>query len=144
MFHGTGKPEMNKRLRSLIVFGELAGFLFAILVVWVDEVADLPHFLFNAPKVPARFEEALWESAFVLIICCCVIATTLWMLRRITRLESYIEMCAWCRKIKVEKRWISFESYLSEKDKLTTTHGLCEACAEKQLAAIEGREMKKR
>ena len=135
---------MNKRLRSLIVFGELAGFLFAILVVWMDEVADIPHFLFHAPKVPARFEEAFWESAFILIVCCAVIAVTLWMLRRITHLESYIEMCAWCRKIKVDKRWVSFESYLSEKDKLTTTHGLCESCAEKQLAEIERRDMKKR
>jgi hypothetical protein len=135
---------MDKRLRSLIVFGELAGFLLAILIVWLDEVADLPHFLFNAPKVPARIEEAFWESAFVLIVCGCMIVSTLWMLRRITRLESYIEMCAWCRKIKVDKRWISFESYLSEKDKLTTTHGLCEACADKQLAEIEGRETKRK
>jgi hypothetical protein len=131
-------------MRSLIVFGETAGFLLAILIIWLDEVADLPHFLFNAPKVPARFEEALWESGFALLVCGCMIAVTFWLLRRITRLESFIEMCAWCRKIKVEGRWISFESYLSEKDKLTTTHGLCEPCAEIQLAKIEGRETKKK
>jgi hypothetical protein len=133
---------MDKRIRSLIVFGEMAGFLLAILVIWLDEVADLPHFLFNAPKVSARFEEAFLESAFVLLVCGCVIASTLWLVRRITHLESFIEMCAWCRKIKVEDRWVSFESYLSEKDNLTTTHGLCEPCAEKQLKGIESRKRK--
>jgi hypothetical protein len=124
---------MDKRIKILIVFGETLGFALALLVVWMDEVADLPHLLFRTPRVSPRIEEALLESAFVLLVCAGVVASTIWLFRRIRRLESFIEMCAWCRRIKVDGRWISFESYLSEKNNLITTHGLCEQCAKEEL-----------
>ncbi len=122
---------------SRIVILEVVGFVAVVAVIWLDELADLPYYLLGTPRTPGRLPEAFLESLLVLIVCAGVVASTIWLFRRIERLESYIVMCAWCRRVRVDGRWITFEEYLCEKDNLETSHGLCNACAEEQIRAIE-------
>ncbi len=128
---------MDSKATSRIVILEMVGFAAVIAVIWLDELADLPYYLGIAPRMLPRVPEAWLESGLVLIVCAGVIACTIWLLRRIVRLESYIVMCAWCRKVRVDERWITFEEYLSEKDNLQTSHGLCKACAAEQIRVLE-------
>jgi len=128
---------MRPNAMSRIVILEMVGFVAVIVVIWLDELADLPYYLLGTPRTPGRLPEALLESLLVLIVCAGVVASTIWLFRRIERLESYIVMCAWCRKVRVDERWITFEEYLSEKNSLQTSHGVCKACAEKQLRVVE-------
>ncbi len=128
---------MHPKATSRIVFLEMVGFVAVMAVIWLDELADLPYYLNIAPHMPPRVPEAILESALVALVSVGVIASTIWLFRRIERLESYIVMCAWCRKVRVDGRWITFEEYLSEKNNLQTSHGLCKACAAEQIRVIE-------
>ena len=128
---------MSTKAMPWILVLEAVGFVAVLVVVWLDEVADLPHYLAGTPQSPARMPEALMESLLVLVVCAGVVASSIWLFKRIERLESFIVMCAWCRKVRVDGQWITFEEYLSERDNLRTSHGVCKACAEEQLRAIE-------
>ncbi len=128
---------MRPKTMSRIVFLEMVGFVAVMAVIWLDELADLPYYLNIAPQMSPRVPEAILESALVMLVGTSVIVSTVWLLRRIERLESYIVMCAWCRRVRVDGCWITFEEYLCEKDNLETSHGLCKACAEEQIRAIE-------
>jgi hypothetical protein len=131
------KPVKNKEGTLLFIILEMVGFLMTILIIMLDELIDLPYLLFHAPKTLVRYPEALLETLFILIVCAGVISATIWSLNRIKRLESYIVMCAWCRKIKMDDdRWVTIEEYMWEKDERQISHGLCETCAEEQIEII--------
>jgi hypothetical protein len=109
-----------------------------MLIVWLDELLDLPHLLFGWPPGAAKYPEAIMESILILLVGVVVVVNTVWLFKRIEQLESYIVMCAWCRKIKADdERWIVIEDYLKEKDARQISHGLCNKCAEKQLKNIQ-------
>lgn len=133
----------NRKARVQFVILEITGFLLTILIIWLDELVDLPHLLFNAPPTPIRIPEAWLETTLILIIGIGTVSGTLWLFRRIGQLESYIVMCAWCRKIKVEdERWITIEEYLWEKDDRRITHGLCTSCKEEQIKMVHSHFLK--
>jgi hypothetical protein len=50
-------------------------------------------------------------------------------------------MCAWCRKIRIDGRWISIEDFLDKKIKIQTSHGICEVCHEKMVAKTASRPL---
>ncbi len=128
---------MRPKTMFRIIFLEMVGFVAVMAVIWLDELADLPYYLAVADRTPPRVPEAVLESALVVLVCAGVIASTIWLSRRIEHLESYIVMCAWCRRVRVDGRWITFEEYLCEKDNLETSHGLCKACAVEQRRVVE-------
>lgn len=43
-------------------------FLAIILVLWIDEVLDLPHFLLGAESTPINWREALFETLIIAVI----------------------------------------------------------------------------
>ena len=128
---------MSAKVKLWILILEAVGFVGVIAVIWLDELVDLPYYLFGTLHTPGRMPEAWLESLLVLIVCAGIVVSTIGLFNRIGRLESFIVMCAWCRKVKVDGRWITFEEYLSEKNSLQTSHGVCKACAEKQLRVVE-------
>ncbi len=127
---------VNLKVKPWLVACEAAGFLLVFLLIWLDETVDLPYLLLGAPPTPLRLSEALLESICILVIGGSVVGSTLWLFKQIEKLESYIIICAWCRKVKVDERWITIEAYLQEKNNLQTTHGLCPTCAEEQLETL--------
>ena len=42
-----------------ILLIELTGFVFVLLVLWMDEIVDLPNVLFGAPTTPNNLTECL-------------------------------------------------------------------------------------
>lgn len=127
----------SKKLKPLLLSLEIVGFILTYCIIWLDELVDLPHLLFGAPQGTARFPEALMESTLILIVAVGVVSSTLWLFKRIEQLESYIVMCAWCRKIKTEdERWVTIEEYMWEKDERQISHGLCKSCAERQMKML--------
>jgi hypothetical protein len=117
---------MNRNL--LIIASEAGLFLIILLVIWLDEFMDLPYLLFNAPPTPYRLQEYLLESSLIIIVASIAITLTVFLMRRAARYERYLRVCAWCRKIWVDDRWVSFEEYLEKKHSLRSSHGICESC----------------
>jgi hypothetical protein len=106
---------------------EAAGFGVIITVIWLDELLDVPHWLFGESVSPVRVTEAAIESLGVALLATAVIMFTRRLTRRVAYLESYITMCAWCRRVQRNGQWFSIEAYFAEHD-AQTSHGICPRC----------------
>lgn len=58
--------------------------------------------------------------------------------REAVNLRSLLPMCAWCKKIRTEsgdsenpETWVPVEEYLEDRQRLSTTHGICPECMAK-------------
>jgi len=118
------------------VIPQIIGFLALAALVWMDELLDLPHVLFGAAASPHRVEEALLESVVILLLGTAVSAWTIRAARRVAYLESFVILCAWCRRVHYADTWLSVEAFFAQ-HRARTSHGLCPDC-ERRLEAGEG------
>ncbi len=114
-----------------LIAGEAGLFFIVTMVLWLDEVIDFPYLLLGAPPTPYRPQEYIIETVSVLLVAIIVMTITLILLRRSRRLERFLRVCAWCRKIWVDDEWVSFEEYVLRRHSLKSSHGICEECAAK-------------
>ena len=120
-------PRRTTFRRLLLV--ETGGFLLVSLIIWLDELLDLPHILFGAPPTPLRVAEGALESVLTLALGAVVVAVTARAFRRILYLESLVVLCAWCRRVRDGGDWLTIEQFLERQHAAETTHGICERCA---------------
>jgi len=111
-----------------LIAGEAGLFFIVTIVLWLDEFVDLPYRLLGAPPTPYRPQEYILETVSVLIVAIVVITRTILSMRRARRLERFLRVCAWCRKVWVDDEWVSFEEYALKKHSLKSSHGICEEC----------------
>jgi hypothetical protein len=136
---------MKQRSRtSAIIISEMVMFVFILAVIGLDEFVDMPHFLLGAIPKPSRMEEFIIEAGSVTIVAILVIAGTVLQLRRIDRIEKFLRVCAWCKKIWVGDRWVVFEEYIKKEHMLKSSHGICSECADKLKAETRGESDEKR
>jgi hypothetical protein len=109
---------------------EAAGFALLIALMALDEYLDLPQRLFGELPTPLRHPEFLMESAAVCLIAVIVLGLTWLAHRRLRQIDSLLVMCAWCRQVRVDNRWMPLETFLKEQNAITTTRGLCPDCYE--------------
>jgi hypothetical protein len=122
------KIEQQHTYEKVILGLELVGFAALLAILWLDEYVDLPFRFFGALKTPLRPEEFWFEALAVLLVATGVVAATLWIFRRLRLLEGFIQVCAWCRKVKVRDEWLPFEQYLKREHDVQATHGICPGC----------------
>jgi hypothetical protein len=121
-------------MRQQVVFRRLlwieaAAFALVIVVLWLDELLDLPHILFGAVPTPLRLSECVFESSLALLLAIGTLTVTARAFRRITYLESLVVMCAWCGRVRDGDEWLTMEQFLEHQHAARTTHGICERCA---------------
>jgi hypothetical protein len=111
---------------------EAIGAACILILMALNEYADLPKIAFGEEPTPLRHHEFLMESAAVCVVAAIVMAISWLADRRHRKLDALLVMCAWCRQVRVVDRWISIEAFLKEHDETTSTFGLCPSCYEKQ------------
>lgn len=109
------------------------GFLLIIFLTWVAELIRLPHRLYNEPDV-FLWSRVLIRTVVMLIVWAWVHYSARRLLRRLHHLEEFLLMCAWCRKVGHEGEWLTMEEYFGSKFSTATSHGICPACSQQQLA----------
>ncbi len=117
-----------------IITSETVMFMFILVIIWVDEFLDMPYLLFGAAPTPRRLEEYIIETVSVAIVAILVIAGTVLLLRRLDRVERFLRVCAWCRKVWLDDRWVVFEEYAKKEHMLKSSHGICPECTHKMKA----------
>lgn len=123
------KIEDSHSYEKVILTIEVIGFSILLAVQWADEYLDVPFRFLGALKTPLRPQEFWFEALAVLLVATAVVAATLWVFRRLRILESFVQVCAWCRKVNVEEDvWVSFEQYLKSAHDVLSTHGICPTC----------------
>jgi hypothetical protein len=117
-------------MKKKILVYEAMGFCILIVLIWINEIADIPYLLFKAQKTPVNFTESIAETVIVLILAIITILVTRKLLRRIKYLEGFIRMCSVCNKVydKYRAQWVELKDYLNKNYELEFTHGFCPEC----------------
>jgi len=124
----SGKHSVAKRM---IVYEKIA-FAIIILLIWLDELIDIPDLLLGAKATPSNWRESLFESICVVILGAVIIRFTINLFQRMKYLEGILPVCASCKKIRDEKdNWHQIESYVRERSNAEFSHGICPECKEK-------------
>ena len=122
------KPWFSKR----IIIYEAILWFFVILVIWLDEILDIPHYLFGAKPTPVNCIECIFETCIISFGLIIIIYITNKLLNKIKHLEGFLSICASCKKIKDDKGcWVQIESYIRDHSEAEFSHGMCPECAEK-------------
>jgi len=120
--------NMGKKITKRVVQYELLGFVIVLILLWIDELLDLPH-LCGAPRTIINWQECLLETLYVTALAIPVILATKRYLERIKYLESFIRVCSFCKKVRVGNEWIPMEQFLqSHYTETEFSHGLCSQC----------------
>ena len=112
-----------------IIIAELIGFLLVIIILWLDELLDLPHRLFGAPATPINFIESIFETMIVLVLAALSTFSTHTLLKRIKYLEGILPVCSFCKKIRADNRWVPIDSYIRDHSEADFSHSICPQCA---------------
>jgi hypothetical protein len=128
---------MNKEVfvRKIILY-DVIGFSAAMLTIWLDEIIDIPSVVFGADSTPVNVTEALIESLMVFFLGIGVIVITWSLLKRIKYLEGFLPVCSFCKKIRVNDKWIPIVDYISDHSAARFTHGCCPQCVEEHYGNI--------
>lgn len=126
---GTGNgAKTKKNVAGLVVLYEALAYVLVIAIIWMDEVFDLPRFMFNAPGTPINWKESLFESILVLCLAIFTIVSTVRIINRLRYLEGFMHVCSFCKKIEIDGVWIPIEQFIAEHSEAVFSHGLCPDC----------------
>ena len=126
----TPKPEMQARRRELILWIEGVGFGLIIVLGWLAEILGMPAILFSEPAV-MNWSRPILKTAVILCVWAAVHIATRRLLKRLHHLEDYLRICAWCRKMDHEGKWVTMEDYFGSAFATRTSHGVCPECSQK-------------
>lgn len=130
---------MPKDPFAYIGFWQFLTFIMLILLVWVNEVRDMPYLLFNAEPEDLNIFRGCLLTAGVLVAAIVTIGNTYLQQKRV--LNSLISVCSSCNKVRVnQNQWKKMEEFISDTSLLTFTHGLCPECMDKIMQSINQRK----
>lgn len=122
---------MKKDLTKSILLIEVIAFIIVIIMIWLDEIFDIPFFL-GAVPTPVNWVESLFETIILIILAVSILWVTSIILNRVRILEGFLNICCNCKRIKDENgEWRQMEDYLSKHSEVVFSHGLCKECAKK-------------
>ena len=121
------RRTQNKRTAQRILWIEGVGFSLLMALIWVDELAGLPHLFFGGAHQMDWHESAL-ESLAIAVVWLAVYGATRKILRRFHYLEDWLTMCAWCRKLEHDEGSLSLEDYCVKELGVDISHGMCPQC----------------
>ena len=130
----------RKMVERLVIVYQVAGFSLIVVLLWIDEVFDLPYRLFGAQATPINWTESIIETLGILILAVVTITISARNLKKIKYLEGFLPVCAFCKRIRVGGEWIPIEVYLSDHAEVTFSHGFCPECREKHYSEFPGEE----
>ena len=129
---------MEKEVRPTnVLLYQSAGFLAVIAVCWVDELVGLTQLIMGNVPYIAHFRESTLKMLLILCVWLLVAGATRRVLAHLRYLESFMKVCAWCRRIEYKGRWMRLEEFLEQGFDTPTSHGICAHCLEQRKAVFQ-------
>ena len=123
-----GKKDVSRR----VILYEGLAFSAIILLIWFDELCDIPYHFLGGQKTPVNWQESLFESAAILLLGILAIRITHGVFQKMKYLEGILPVCASCKKIRDDKEgWQQIEEYIRDRSAVDFSHGICPDCARK-------------
>jgi len=116
---------------SRVLWYECFGFGLILLLARLNRFVDLPQLLTGADTRLAKWRDGFIETVLILLIWAFVHSLTKRLVERLHYLEGMLRICAWCRKVGHDDRWMRLEDYFAEDFQIDTTHGVCPECLKK-------------
>jgi hypothetical protein len=120
---------------AAIASWQFAAFALLLLLIWANELFDLPAWVYDqAPREPNIFAASLL-SAFVLATAILTVGQTYAKQKEL--LAGMITVCLHCHKVRLDDdAWEAIERYLSTRMPVEFSHGFCPECFAEEMAAI--------
>jgi hypothetical protein len=113
---------------SWVIWYECFGFGLILSLSWLNQLVDLPHLLVGGEAHASKWRDSAMETMLILLIWAFVISLTKRLVARLHYLEGLLRVCAWCRKVGHDGKWMRLEDYFAEGLHIRTTHGVCPEC----------------
>jgi hypothetical protein len=127
--------KKSSQLTRIVLYQNL-GFLAIMAISYLNELLKLPSLIFTDPLQFLYSRPAL-EILLVLAVWLLVSTSTHRVLQRVSYLEKFMRVCAWCRQINYKNEWMPLEKFMKMGFDTPTTHGICNECLDRQKAAAE-------
>lgn len=126
------KPSSKQFISRRVIICEISAFVFIIIIVWLNELIDIPHLLFGTERTPINWIESLFESILIAVIGAAEVYITLKSFKRMKYLEGMLPVCSSCKKVRdADGAWHQIEAYIHGRSDAKFSHGICPECAEK-------------
>jgi len=126
------KPHPLFRLRNTAILYESIALAMIVILIWIDEILDIPHNLLGAPATLINWRESLFESVAIVGCGMILIKATRALFAEIQYLEGFLLVCAWCKRIRDEQgEWEQMEAYIHSHSEAVFSHGVCPDCEDK-------------
>ncbi|MFO7884464.1 MAG: GGDEF domain-containing protein [Desulfobacteraceae bacterium] len=79
---------MKTILNNILLF-EYLGFITIVLMLWINEIFDIPHYCLGFKKTPVNWPESIFETICISIFAAVVILSTKKMLKKIQNIAMY-------------------------------------------------------
>jgi hypothetical protein len=129
---GNMKAPGRRFVSKRVITYEIVAFLFIILIIWFDEILDLPSLFMGAEQTAINWRESLFESVLIFLLGVIVIHISSKLLLNMKYLEGMLHVCASCKKIRDDSgSWQQIETYVRDRTEVEFSHDICPECAEK-------------
>jgi len=105
---------------------------------WINECINLRSLVLGDHPYISDFRESILEMLLVLVVWLLVSRATRRVVERANHLESFIRVCAWCRRVHLQGHWVDLEHFLSQGLHARPSHGICEDCLARQRPEMKG------
>jgi hypothetical protein len=112
------------------------GFLTIIILTWSYELFDLAHRVFGGVQRDLNLVEGLAKTGVIVLLWGASAYQVYRIVSRLSHLENFLQICAWCRKINVDNQWQSLEKRFTQQTGKRVSHGICPECARKFQAGL--------
>jgi hypothetical protein len=116
---------------SWVLWYEGIGFLLIIALSWVNEREGLPDILFGGTAHVHDWRYTAAQTLVIIYVWAIVFGLTKKLVDRLHHLEGLLKVCAWCRRVGHNGKWLKMERYFAEGFHIQTTHGMCPDCLKK-------------
>ena len=90
-----------------------------------------------------NWRRVIWETIAIVAVWVGVNFATSRILLRLQRLEDFLRVCAWCKKVEHDEQWVPFEQFLDRGLNTRATHGMCPHCASQFAAGVRAMAVKR-
>src|SRR6266852_5548125 len=128
-------PKQSLYWQKALLWQSLA-FLIVIVLTWSDAIFDLTHFLLGMPHRAMDVNRTALTTVVILLLWIFSGYKVFRVVSRLSYLESFLHVCAWCRKIEYQNEWLSLEDHFMEQTGGKASHGICPECSAKMLQPV--------
>jgi hypothetical protein len=107
------------------------GFLIVVILTWSDAIFDLAHMILGLPHRDGDMNRTAITTVVILMLWMFSAYKIYLVVSRLSYLENFLHVCAWCRKIEHNDHWLSLEAHFAQKTGGQVSHGICPECLEK-------------